>query len=538
MNYKTISETFDYVIIGSGFGGSTSAMRLAEKGYRVLVLEKGKRYQDQDFAKSNWNIPKYLWMPGLRCFGIFEINLFKNVMALRGSGVGGGSLGYANVLMEPEPHLFNTPAWKQYVDWPQILPEFYALARKMLGVVPCPQLRASDEVIKSIASDMGCGSTFRNAEIGVFFGEPGQEGIEVDDPFFEGEGPSRSGCTHCGGCMIGCRHNAKNTLLKNYLYFAEKLGAQIMAESEARDIRPLSNTQPDGAQFEVLVRRSTGWLTKPTQYIRARNVIVSAGTIGSLELLFRCRDVTRSLPRISQQLGNHVGTNSEALVGIVARSRQTDYSVGVSIASIFRPDDVTSVEPVRYPAGSSLMRLLCWPLTGSGSFLTRFGRALRQFITHPLDYMKLYFLPGWAQRTTFLLMMQAEDNAVRMRLGRSIFTLFTKKLISKPGLSNPAPIHHLVRDKVTSEFAEKINGFPFGSMSEDIFNIPVTAHILGGCQFGKTDKDGVIDLNCQVHNYPGLFIVDGSVIPANPGMNPSLTITAFAEYAMSKIPKI
>lgn len=532
---KPIPECFDYVIVGSGFGGSVSALRLTEKGHRVLVLERGKRFRDQDFATTTWNVFKYVWLPVARCFGILQISMFRDVFVLHGSGVGGGSLGYANVLMEPSDKLFAAPAWSHLADWKSILKPHYATAKRMLGVNPNPCLWPADFVMQDIATELKTQGTFMPTSVGTFFGEAGKT---VRDPYFGGEGPDRTGCTHCGGCMVGCRYGAKNTLVKNYLYLAEKWGAQVWAETEVRDVRPLPPDQPDGARYEVIYRSATAWISNPDRIVRARNVIFSAGALGTLRLLFRCRDVTRSLPKISQRLGSMVRTNSEALLGATARSVQTNYSEGIAITSIFHADEVTTIEPVRYPAGSSLMRFLSGPLVESGGrVITRFLKTAAQIITRPRDFAKTHVLPGWAQRTTIILVMQTEDNRIRLKLGRSIFTAWRKNLVSRPDMEHTIPTKIDIGHTVTRRFAGKINAIPAGSLNEGLLNIPMTAHILGGAPFGINDQDGVVDLNCEIHNYPGLFIVDGSIMPANPGVNPSLTITALAEYAMSRRPE-
>ncbi|MBX3083408.1 MAG: GMC family oxidoreductase [Anaerolineae bacterium] len=528
---------YDYIIIGSGFGGSVSALRLAEKGYKVLVLERGKRYRDHDFAKSNWVIWKYLWAPWLRCFGILQISPFKHVFVLHGSGVGGGSLGYANVLMEPSDALFASPAWSHLADWKQILRPHYDTARQMLGVAVNPRLGPADHVLRQIATELGTESSFQATPVGIFFGAPDQPDQDQPDPFFNGDGPARRPCNFCGGCMVGCRFNAKNTLVKNYLYLAEKRGVQVWPEIEARDIRPLPSAQPDGARYEVVYRNSTAWLGAAEHRLRARNVIVSAGTLGTLNLLMRCRDITRSLPKVSRRLGETVRTNSESLLGVTNRSVSTDYSAGVAITSIFNADEVTRIEPVRYPRGSSLMRFLAGPLIHLGSNIPlRFLRSIWEIVTHPRDFLKVHLLPGWAQRSTILLVMQTEDNAVHLRMGRSLFTLFRRGLVSDLGSAPPIPTKIDIGHTVTRSFAQKTDGIPLGSINEGLLNIPLTAHILGGCPFGVDSEEGVVDLDCQVHHYPGLYVVDGSIVPANPGVNPSLTITAMAEYAMSRVP--
>ncbi len=527
------SETFDFVIIGSGFGGSVSAMRLTEKGYRVLVLERGKRFRDQDFAKTTWNIRKYIWAPAARCFGILQISPFRNVFVLHGSGVGGGSLGYANVLMEPSDELFAAPAWHHLADWKSILRPHYDTAKRMLGVASNPRLWPADHTLKLIARDLGQEATFRPTPVGTFFGTPG---VEVADPYFGGEGPTRTGCIHCGGCMVGCRHNAKNTLVKNYLYFAEKWGAEVRPEAEVRDIRPRPPGQPDGARYEILYRRSTAWRKGLVRRVRTRNVVVSAGTLGTLRLLFRCREITRSLPLLSQRLGDIVRTNSEALLGVVNRSLKTNYSEGIAITSIFHADPVTTIEPVRYSAGSDLMRFLAGPLIDSGTFGGRLLKSVVDVFRRPGDFLRTHVLPGWARRTTIMLVMQTEDNRIRLRLGRGPTTLWRRGLVSQPDDEHTIPTTIPIGHEVTRRFAEMTNGIPSGTINEALLNIPMTAHILGGCPFGRDAREGVVGLDCQAHNYPGLYIVDGSIVPANPGVNPSLTITALAEYAISRLP--
>lgn len=537
MNQPRAGQVFDYIVIGSGFGGSVSAMRLAEKGYSVLVLEQGKRFEDDDFAKTNWQATKYLWLPALRCFGILRISLFKDVLVLHGAGVGGGSLGYANVLMRPSDELFRNPSWKHLADWKEILIPHYQTAEAMLGVVRNPCLWHSDQVMIEIANELKTEATFRPTLVGVFFGEPGKEGEPAPDPYFGGEGPARNGCTQCGGCMVGCRNNAKNTLVKNYLYFAEKWGAQIWSECEVSDVTPLASNQADGARYEVVTHASTGWLRSPRSSVRARNVVFSAGSLGTQKLLFRCRDITGSLPKISPKLGSMVRTNSEALLGVVARSDQINYSEGIAITSIFYADPVTTIEPVRYPAGSSFMRFLSGPLLETdGSLVKRSLRYFYEMIAHPLDFLKTYILPGWAEHSTILLVMQTIDNHMQMRLGRTIWTLFKKGLVSDVSDEHRVPSKIEIGHRVTRRFAQKVDGIPAGTINEGLLNIPMTAHILGGCPFGRDDQEGVIDLDCQIHNYPGLFVADGSIMPANPGVNPSLTITALAEYAMSRVP--
>jgi cholesterol oxidase len=532
-----MQDTFDFVVIGSGFGGSVSAMRLTEKGYRVLVLERGKRFRDQDFPKTNWNIFKFLWLPALRCFGIMELTTLKGVLVLHGSGVGGGSLVYANVLMKPSDKLFEAPAWRDLADWKTVLEPHYQTARRMLGVTTNPRLWPADDTLHAVADDLKRGDTFRPVEVGVFFGDDTQPGEPVPDPFFGGEGPDRATCRHCGGCMVGCRYNAKNTLVKNYLYFAEKNGAQVRAEAQVSAIRPLPDGQPDGARYEITTTRATALVWKRPRRVRARNVILAAGVLGTLDLLYRCRDDLRTLPDISPRLGTLVRTNSEALLGVTARDDSINYADGVAITSIFQADDITQVEPVRYPVGSGFIKLLAAPMIDAGSSVpVRFLKTLAATLRHPLDHLlKAKLLPRWARHTTILLVMQTEDNLMRLRPGRSVFTLFRRGLVAEHDAN--ATIHAQIEigHRVAKDFARRANGIPQAALHETLLNMPTTAHILGGCPMGRSAADGVIDVNGEVFNYPGLYVVDGSIMPANPGVNPSLTITALAEYVMSHI---
>ncbi len=532
------TQVYDYVIIGSGFGGSVSAMRLAEKGYSVLVLERGKRYADKDFPKTNWNIWKFLWLPPLRCFGIMQFSFFRNILALHGDGVGGGSLVYANVLMRPDDVIFSHPTWRHLQDWKSILAPHYDTAERMLGVASNPRGWPADAILKDIAGELGVQSTFHPTRVGVFFGgSQDADGQEILDPYFDGKGPARNTCTHCGGCMVGCRYNAKNTLPKNYLYFAELLGAKIQPESNVHIVMPLSPGQADRARFEVGYHRTTAWIHGRARRIRARNVIFSGGTLGTLGLLFHCREVTHTLPRISLRLGELVRSNSEALLGAMGSDKGTDFSKGVAITSIFQADAKTAVEPVRYSAGSSLIRLISSPLIEpSKSFFKRLFALLWKLIAHPRVFLRTYLLPGWAEYTTILLAMQTEDNHLHMRLGRSWLTLFRRGLVSQSADENPVPTRIEMGHRITQEFTRRVHGDSAGSIVEVLFDTPITAHILGGVTFGRDDQEGVIGLDCQVHNYPGLYVVDGSIVPANPGVNPSLTITALAEYAMSQVP--
>lgn len=525
---------YDFVVIGSGFGGSVSAMRLAEKGYRVLVLERGKRYETQDFPRTNWDVRKYLWLPALRCFGILGINFLDDLMVLNGSGVGGGSLVYAGTHLEPRPDFYRAPEWAELADWKAELAPHFATARRMLGVARNPCRWPADEVLQQIAGDMGREDTFVSTPVAIFFGEPGET---VEDPYFGGEGPPRSGCIHCGGCMVGCRHNAKNTLDKNYLYFAEKYGAEVRPECNVVDIRPLSGEAGEGPRYEVTYERVTDWLRRPKETVRALNVVVSAGVLGTVALLLRCRDEHKSLPRLSPQLGRKVRSNSEALMGVTARSEHANYSQGVAITSHFWVDEETSVEPVRFPRGSSLLRHLGLPLVNTeGGFWRRLGSSALAAARRPYDLLKTRLLPDWARDSTIILVMQSVENRIHLQRGRSPWTLLRKGLVSERDRTLPIPPAIDAGRRVVEQFAQRIDGIPQSTFHEVILNKPSTAHILGGCAIAADESEGVVDVNHEVFNYPGLYVVDGSVIAANLGVNPSLTITAMAERAMSQIP--
>ncbi|MCP4428180.1 MAG: GMC family oxidoreductase [Chloroflexi bacterium] len=527
-------DTFDYIVVGSGFGGSVSAMRLAEKGYRTLVLERGKRFRAEDFPQTNWNIFKFLWLPTARCFGIMGLNFLKDILILNGSGVGGGSLVYASTHIKPDRIFFEAEEWRDLADWEAELEPHYQTADRMLGVAENPKYWPADHILLDIAKELGQEHTFKPTPVAIYFGEPG---ATVPDPFFDGEGPDRTGCIHCGGCMVGCKHNAKNTLDKNYLYFAEKWGAEIRSEANVVNIIPLYGKQPDNARYEIVYERTTDWFFKRQNRVRTRNVILAAGVMGTVDLLLKCRDELQTLPKLSSRIGKKVRSNSEALPGVTARQSEVDYSEGVAITSHFWLDDETSVEPVRYPHGSSFIRNIAMPLLPEdGGIWRRLWRFVEYGIQNPYDFLKAKFLPNWAKDTTILLIMQKVENRMRLKRGRGLFTLGRKGLVSERDVSQPIPAIIEAGRDMLERFAEKMDGIPQGPINEILLNTPSTAHILGGCGIGHNEKDGVIDVNHEAFNYPGMYVADGSVIPANLGVNPSLTITAMAERAMSKIP--
>jgi cholesterol oxidase len=513
------SESFDFVIVGSGFGGSVSAMRLAQKGYRVAIVESGKRFRAHDFPKSNWNAFRYLWAPRLRCFGIQNITLLKGVMVLHGSGVGGGSLVYANTLMRPRDEVWEDPAWGGGVDFRRELEPHYETARRMLGVTRNPALMEGEQVLRRVAERMGVEQTYHPTEVGVFFGEPN---VTVRDPYFGGAGPDRSGCVLCGGCMVGCRYGAKNTLDQNYLYFAEQWGARIFAETRATRITPL-----DGG-YRVETRSTTAWLRRRGPVLNARKVIVAAGVLGTVELLFKNRDVYRTLPRVSERLGDFVRTNGESLLGATSFDRHRELSRGIAIGAAFHPDSLTKVEGVRYPSGSGAMRLLGVPLTPNGGALTRPLKMLWRVARRLPRMLRLWAVRDWARRTLILLVMQSVDQHLRLRLGRSALR---RALFGLEGAATdkPVPSYLPVAQRAAEILAHEIDGEPQNVISEVLLRTPATAHILGGCCIGASPELGVIDARHEVFGHPGLYVCDGSVIPGNLAVNPSLTITAMAE---------
>jgi len=533
---------FDFVIIGSGFGGSVSALRLAEKGYRVCVLEQGKRFRDQDFPKTNREVRKYLWAPFLKCFGIQNMTFFRNILVLSGTGVGGGSLVYANTLLEPGDKFYQTGTWVGLRNWKAELAPHYANAKKMLGVTVNPRLGEQDHVLQNIAREMGKEETFRPAHVGVYFAPEGEEGREVADPYFGGAGPARRGCIYCGGCMVGCRHGAKNTLVKNYLWFAEKKGVKIFAERKVTDVRPMrdSSGHPDGhSGYEIHTECSTSWFKKDRKIIRAKKVVFSGGVLGTMALLLRCKFVTKSLPNISDQLGWNVRTNSEALVGVSAGFAQDKevYSPGVAITSIFHPDEDTHIEPVVYNKGSDFMRILAVPMVDGGSPVVRAVKLMLTILRSPMQMVRLWISKTWAENSLILLVMQTLDNRMRLKLTRRIWTLFQPVMTTgrQPGVKD-VPAYIPIANQVARMFAQRIGGVPQSSINEVLLNIPTTAHILGGCSIAADVNHGVVDAQQMIFGYEGLYVCDGSVIPANLGVNPSLTITAMTERAMSLVP--
>jgi cholesterol oxidase len=519
---------FDYVIIGSGFGGSVSALRLCEKGYTVAVLERGKRWASADFPQTNWNLRKYLWAPKLFCYGIQAITFLRDVMILHGSGVGGGSLVYAGTLLVPPDSVFEEPRWRALGNWKADLTPHYAMAQRMLGVAPARCPTETDHLLRQIAEDMGRADTYHATQVGIFFGEAGKS---VPDPYFAGEGLERAGCIYCGGCMVGCRHNAKNTLDKNYLYLAEKKGATIIPETEVRTIRELS-----GGGYAVDTVRITDTLFKRRRTFRSRGIVLAAGVLGTVPLLLRCKE-KGLLPRISAKIGSYVRTNSEALVAGRSRRRGVDYSQGIALASGFKPDEATHVEMVRYGAGQDFMSLLCTLLVGGGPPWPRPIRFVAAILRHPLRFLRLLNPLGWAKATGILLVMQSLPNHMSLRLRRRWYWPFSKKVSTVWDSPQKVPMFFPIANELSTRLAEKMDGDPCSSLPEVVFNLTSTAHILGGCPMGRDASEGVIDRNGRLFGYERFYITDGSIIPVNLSVNPSLTITALSEWVMSHVPE-
>jgi cholesterol oxidase len=519
---------FDWLIIGSGFGGSVSALRLAEKGYKVGIVESGKRWASSDFPKTNWSLRKFFWLPKLFCYGIQRLTLLDDVLILSGAGVGGGSLVYANTLLVPPDEAFANPGWPKDRDWSTTLRPFYDTAKKMLGVTEVPADFPADLLLKAAAEKIGMGQSYRRQQVGVFFGEPNKR---VPDPYFAGAGPERSGCNLCGGCMVGCRFEAKNTLDKNYLYLAEKRGATIIPETEAELIGPL-----EGGGYEVTTRRTTSTMLKHPRRFRAERVVLSAGVLGTMRLLLRSQRAG-TLTRLSPRLGAFVRTNSEAIIGSTARSGDIDYSSGIAIASSVHIDDKTHVEATRYSKGSDAMSFLGTLLADGGGSVPRVVRWLLEIAKHPIDFLRTLSPFGWAKRTVILLVMQTVESSLHLRLARRWWMPFSRTLRSNRPPDQPRiPTYIPAANAFARTVASLQDGFPSSAINEVLLDVPTTAHILGGCGMGLGPDEGVIDTKNEVFGHPGLYVVDGSMVPSNLGVNPSLTITALAEHAMSQVP--
>jgi cholesterol oxidase len=518
---------FDYIIIGSGFGGSVSALRLSEKGYKVLVIEKGRRFTAADFPKTNWNLRRWLWMPRLGFYGIMKISAFRHLLTLSGTGVGGGSLVYANTLPVPKKHFFNSGSWAALADWQSELKPHYDTALRMLGAAVNPRLFDADTALQKLAGALGKEKDFEPAKVSVFFGDPqkNEPGESVADPYFAGKGPDKTTCKLCGACMTGCRHGAKNTLDTNYLYLAEKLGATILPEHEVADVQTIGAADGrEGYRIHARAKKLFGG----TKTFTAKGVIFAGGVLGTVPLLLKLKK--SSLPGLSDKLGDDVRSNNETLISVSSLDAATDMSKGVAIGSILHTDEHSHLEPVRYGTGSGFWKLLHFPYVHGGNVAWRFLSMFGQILRSPLAYFRIYWLNSWPRKTTVLLFMQTIDSTLRLK--RGLFGNLVSRVSSgkKPTAFIPESI------KLTLDYARIVKGKPTAMITDTLMGIPSTAHILGGAVMGADASQGVIDKNNRVFAYENLLVCDGSMISANPGVNPSLTITAITERAMAQIP--
>jgi cholesterol oxidase len=518
---------WDVLVVGSGFGGSVAALRASEKGYRVLVAEAGRRFADDELPRTNWDARNYLWAPGVGCYGIQRIDLLKHVMVLSGAGVGGGSLVYANTLYRPLDAFYADPQWRHLTDWKAELDPYYDQASRMLGVVENPEMTPADEACRHVAEQMGVGHTFRRTPVGVLFGE--RPGEVVADPFFGGAGPARTTCTSCGGCMTGCRVGAKNTLVKNYLHLAEQAGARVVPLTTVDVVRPL----PGGGYSVDLVRTNGRGLPGTRRTVTAEQVVFAAGAMGTQRLLLRMQ-ADGHLPGLSSRLGHLFRTNSEALLGVETFDTSVDHSRGVAITSSFHPDHETHVEPVRFTKGANAMYLLASLLVEGNepgqAGPPRWQRFLAEVANDPTEVVRVPWVHRMSERGFVVLVMQSRDNSLTVSLGRGLTGRAKLLTAEGHGESNPSwiPMGH----EATRRLASHLGGRPRGSWPE-VVDIPATAHILGGAVIGDSVQTGVIDPWQRVYGHPGLHVTDGSAVSANLGVNPSLTITAQAERALS-----
>ena len=546
------STEFDYdqVIVGSGFGGSASALRLSEKGHRVLVLEKGKRWSDEELPKTNWNIKRYVWLPFLGCRGLFQIALTKKFIGLHGAGVGGGSLVYGNVHLVPSDEVFSSDAWQaSNKNWKEDLLPFYGLAQRMLGVAKNTYESTADHILKEVAEDMGKGGTYDTVNTGILFPEKGEkidiniQGKERGDPYFNGEGPERNSCNYCGGCMIGCRNNAKNTLVKNYLYFAERNGVEVRAESKVTRIEAMGDgTGEEG--YEITVKDMSNYFRPRWYKIKTRGLVLSAGVMGTVPLLLKQKMKLKTLPNISDQLGAQVRTNSETLIPVSTRLKDKDGKRietwdGPGISTIFSPDDETNIEIVRYSKGSDLanMGMVLMPLTDGDTALPRPLQLIVNIIKNPYKAVRGMFPFSTAKNTIWLLVMQKKEAFVHLQYKRRWYKGFINnwEAVQKEG-DSPLTAFFPIAQKVARMFEKKSKGDAVNILGEIVADTPITAHIMSGVAMGSDASNGVIDQTGEVFGYKNLRVLDGSIIPGNMGVNPSLTILALTEHAMSKLP--
>jgi cholesterol oxidase len=517
-----LKENYDYIIIGSGFGGSVSALRLAEKGYSVLVIEKGKWFESTDFAKTNWDLRKWLWIPSLKCFGIQKLNFLRHISAMSGVGVGGGSLVYANTLPKPKPPFFSQGSWAGLEKWEEELSPFYDTAWKMLGASVNPVLAESDRAMQKLAEQIGKSEYFAPTTAAVYFGEPD---VTVKDPYLDGKGPDRTGCIHCGACMTGCRHNAKNTLDKNYLHLAQQLGTEILAENEVTSINALGKNGESG--YEISFKKSTEYFSK-IKTIHARGVVFAGGVMGTIPLLLKLKETT--LPGLSSRVGHMIRTNNEALIYNTSIDKKMELHKGIAIGSILELDENSHIEPVRYGEGSGFWRLTMLPMVSEKNPFLRIIKLIALPFTAPVTWLKVFFVRDFGRSSSILLFMQHLDSTLQLK--RGIFGIKTRVEAGKA----PTPFIPEAH-RIAHMFSALIKAKPQIMVNEVFAGIPSTAHILGGACMGKSIEEGVIDSNNKVFGYENMYVFDGSMISANPGVNPSLSITAIAERGISKIAK-
>tara|TARA_R110001599_G_scaffold11399_2_gene54402 strand:- start:7238 stop:8878 length:1641 start_codon:yes stop_codon:yes gene_type:complete len=533
-----MSQHYDYdvIIIGSGFGGSVSALRLSEKGYRVGVMEMGRRWSPENMPSTNWKVWNFLWRPLLGLRGFFSLRFFRHVMVLHGNAVGGGSVTYANTLLVPPESVWTDGSWRGLDEWQRVMPSYYATAKKMLGVNKNQRLAAADHALKEMAVHQGRGDTFYTTDVGVFFGDADdtQGGKRYPDPYFNGEGPERHSCIGCGSCMTGCVHNAKNSLDKNYLYLAEAKGTKVHEQTRVSDVRPLNNSDgKDG--FEIFTQHGTAIFAKNRKRFTAKKVIFAASSLGTQELLFKLKQ-SGAMPKISDELGNRVRTNAESLLALRFPDGK-DMSKGVAIGSGFYLDEFTHIEATRYGKGHDLLSLLFTPLTGGTPGIGRtflwFFTLLGSLLRHPIKTLRGCNPFGFAKQTIIFLCMQTIDGHLNMRYRRPWYFPFTKVLQTE---GQPIPSFIPAANKFVADSAKLLDGIGASMVSELFFNIPTTAHCMGGCGMGSSAETGVIDSQNRLFGYDNAYVCDGSMLGANLGVNPSLTITALAERAMSFIP--
>jgi len=517
------SGHYDWIIVGSGFGGSVSALRLVQKGYRVLLIEKGRRFAPADFPRSNWNLKRWLWLPALNFLGFFKLTFLRHLTVLSGVGYGGGSLVYACTLATPAAEAFESGSWSDLADWRNELTPHYDTALGMLGAADVDFATPPDEALLSVARDLGREEHFRRTRVSIYLGEPGET---VPDPYFDGAGPERTGCKRCGGCMIGCRHGAKNSLDHNYLHLAEGLGLETATLTEVEAIRPLE----DGYRVEVIER--AGWLRRRRRSYTTDRIVLAGGVLGTVPLILKMRDDAQGLPEVSERIGDLVRTNSESLIGVVSSSSE-DLSQGVAIGSIVQTDPHSHLEVVRYPSGSGFFRTLMTPHADGRNALQRTLRAAAALVRKPLAWLRAFFVRDFARSTVILLFMRSLEDTLQLRRGRLFGGLV--RTVMAPGSRPPTAAIPEASD-YAARIAEKVDGVTASLATEMAFGTPTTAHILGGCCMGADASEGVIDSRHRVFGYDGLYVIDGSAISSNLGVNPSLTITALAERAMSFIP--